>query len=58
MNIGSRGGVQVVDCLPSNHKALNSNPGTAKKKKKERKKKVSRRVFIKWKWESATNQVF
>jgi hypothetical protein len=30
---------QVVGCLPSKRKALNSNPNTTKKEKKEKKKK-------------------
>jgi hypothetical protein len=30
---------QVVEGLPSQHKALSSNPSTAKKKKKKKKKK-------------------
>jgi hypothetical protein len=30
------GMVQVVECLPSNHEVLSSNPSTAKRKKKER----------------------
>jgi hypothetical protein len=33
---------QVVECLPSKHEALSSNPiNTKKKKKKKKKKKVS-----------------
>jgi hypothetical protein len=32
----------VVECLPSKHEALSSNPSTSKKKKKEIKKEKSR----------------
>jgi hypothetical protein len=30
--------VQVIECLPSKHEALRSNPSTAKEKKKEEEK--------------------
>jgi hypothetical protein len=37
---------QVVDCLSSKLKALNSNPSTTKKKKKERKKEKKPLSFV------------
>jgi hypothetical protein len=32
--------VQVVECQPSKHKVLSSNPNNTKKKKKEKRKKI------------------
>jgi hypothetical protein len=46
---------QVVKCLPSKLKVLNSSPssskGEKKKRKKERKEKTN--LFPSWVWESA-----
>jgi hypothetical protein len=39
------GAHQVVESLPSNHKALISNPNTEKKERKERKKKQEKSNF-------------
>jgi hypothetical protein len=36
---------QVVECLPSKHRALSSNPNTAKKKKKEEKEGNIFKIF-------------
>jgi hypothetical protein len=41
---GARGVAQVVECPPSKHEALSSNPSTAKKKKKDSKRMKSLNV--------------
>jgi hypothetical protein len=42
--------VQAVECLPSKHEALNSNPSSAKKKEEEEEKKKpsTQQMFLKY----------
>jgi hypothetical protein len=56
-SIGAGGVAQTVEHLPSNHKALSSNPSTIKKKKKKRKSQATIIGFMFEKWSEYSSEM-